>query len=157
MIFLRIGFMLRIYYKMYVSYDTIRQTAIQTLRSTSRFSIISRCRIVFYNNRKVMFLCVKKCACGQVLVSVRDCFLDKLPKHITPQHTYFHMPLPQNVLFVYSTSFPLLKYSPIFAVNLSAIFAWSDHILRNTSSGCLVWYFTSTKLKYSTTSPSLTF
>ena len=117
----------------------------------------SKSKKVPFLDKKVMFLCVKKCACGQVLVSVRDCFLDKLPKHITPQHTYFHMPLPQNVLFVYSTSFPLLKYSPIFAVNLSAIFAWSDHILRNTSSGCLVWYFTSTKLKYSTTSPSLTF
>ena len=32
------------------------------------------------------------------------------------------------------------------AVNLPAIFAWSDLILHNTLSGCLVWCFTSTKL-----------
>ena len=55
--------------------------------------------------------------------------------------------LPRNVFFVYSTSFPLLKYSPIFAVNLPAMFAWYDLILCNMSSGCLVWCFTSTKLK----------
>ena len=76
------------------------------------------------------------------------------------------MPLPRNVFFVYSTSFPLLKYSPISAVNLPAIFAWSDLFLHNTSSGCLIWCFTSTNLKtifnhipysnpeFSTTSPS---
>ena len=49
----------------------------------------SKSKKVPFLDKKVMFLCVKKCACGQVLVSVRDCFLDKLPKHITPQHLIF--------------------------------------------------------------------
>ena len=60
---------------------------------------------------------------------------------------YLHMPLPRNAFFVYCNSFPLLKYSPIFAVYLPVIFAWSDLILRNTSSGCLVCCFAFTKLK----------
>jgi len=42
----------------------------------------------------------------------------KLAKSAPPRHLYIHVPLPQNVLLVYATSFLLLKYSPILAVDL---------------------------------------